>query len=94
MSEIVRGVITNLDDFVELDKPSGLAFDTKVLVLPIEDGEVGDFEPWMVEYLEGNLYALPREIRTKSSSKRWREVANARIVAAISRLFEEVESED
>ena len=65
--------------------------DKPVLILPIEDGEVGPFEKWMVEFLEGNLYALPLEIRTKSARERWREVANARIAAAISRLFEEVD---
>jgi len=64
-----------------------------VYLHPPASREVGDFEPWMVEFLEGNLYALPPSIRTKSARERWREVANARIAAAISRLFEEVGDE-
>jgi len=67
---------------------------SKLYLHPPASREVGDFEPWMVEFLEGNLYALPPSIRTKDARERWREVANARIAAAISRLFEEVESED
>ena len=97
MSEIVKAVlgveeclmmgIRQLEDLSPGER-------VPVLILPIEDGEVGPFEKWMVEFLEGNLYALPLEIRTKSARERWREVANARIAAAISRLFVEVESED
>ena len=64
---------------------------THLYLHPPASREVGDFEPWMVEFLEGNLYALPPSIRTKDARERWREVANARIAAAISRLFEEVE---
>jgi len=88
MSEIVRGVITNLDDFVELDKPSGLAFDTKVLVLPIEDGKVGPFEKWMVDFLEATANEEDDGDMPISAAS-CREIATA-----ISRLFEEVESED
>ena len=101
MNEIVRGVITNLDDFVELDKPSGLAFDTKVLILPIEDGKVGGFEPWMVEFMndpaEFDADGLPDDLYFRwdsSGQPTFQDWAEFVIAAAISRLFEEVESED
>ena len=84
MSKIVRGVITNLDDFVELDKPSGLAFDTKVLVLPIEDGKCGPFEPGMVTFLKIVAETTPPYATSTKTMA-------LKIATAISRLFEEVE---
>ena len=81
------------DDFCDLYESSeiGSPCEGRCYYAKLPISQVGDFEPWMVEFLEGNLYALPPSIRTKDARERWREVANARIAAAISRLFEEVE---
>jgi len=94
MREIVRGVITNLDDFVELDKPSGLAFDTKVLILPIEDGKVGDFERRHLEWVRWVINDLHEQGDKYTHLAHKAAEVHEELYAALSRLFEEVESED
>ena len=54
-----------------------------VLILPIEDGKVGDFEQKWIEFL------CDYELHNNAHMNVYRQIATA-----ISRLFEEVESED
>jgi len=85
MSEIVKGYqskngMLKTTRHFDDDKP--------VLILPIEDGKCGPFEKWMMDYLkESAIDDEGQGLLLNASSCR-------EIRAAISRLFEEVESED
>jgi len=91
MSEIVKAVlgveeclmmgIRQLEDLSPGER-------VPVLILPIGDGRCGPFGKWMARELEAAAYQLAKAGYTVSPL-RVKEIATA-----ISRLFEEVESED
>ena len=93
MREIVRGRCFpwDLKDFnrrhfvAVVDDTRKEKEDIEVLILPIEDGKVGPFGKWMVEWLNETAEA-ERETWGSSGDA---EILG-QIATAISRLFEEV----
>jgi len=96
MSEIVRGRCFpwDLKDFnrrhfvAVVDDTRKEKEDIEVLILPIEDGKCGPFEKEMTTHLMAAAGQLDKEGYLTSPQ------IVRRIATAISRLFEEVESED
>jgi len=86
MREIVRGTLfCDTGEITTRDMTSSEFMGSRgthqsVLILPIEDGKCGPFEKWMVGYMQSKQVVTPEK--------------DEQIAAAISRLFEEVESED
>ena len=104
MSEIVRGKVqATLDQYIEIvhDSELPIRLGTEVLILPIEDGKMGDFEPWMIGWLKYRWLVKELEewcdtFEGQLPNGFWfmsNEEVDQQLSAAISRLFEEVESE-
>ena len=91
MSEIVkgykskRGMLKTMRHFDD---------DTPVLILPIEDGKVGDFERRHLEWVRWVINDLHEQGDKYTHLAHKAAEVHEELYAAISRLFEEVESED
>ena len=93
MREIVRGRCFpwDLKDFnrrhfvAVVDDTRKEKEDIEVLILPIEDGKCGGFEPWMIEWVKAVKGQEGHDGYPLVDDEEADEIA-----AAISRLFEEV----